>query len=401
MLLASIFLVFVGIGIQAVIFNLYLVAIGYEADFLGLFSFANTAAIGGSALVASPISKRFGLRRVLLVAISVLMISMAGFVSTRNALALIVLAVVNGVALAHIFVPSAPFIMDNARPDRRANAFAAYFAAQAFASMVGSVLGGVLPQVFSAAPAATPTGYAWTLVVAAAIAGAGFLPLKMADDSKEPDSHTSLVRQVERHSHGRQVRRDLIWMVVANALVAASTGFAIPFLNLFFDQKLGASTATIGVIFALGSGAMAVASLLGPAVGRRIGSVAAVVLGRGLSTPLLLALAFVPDVWSGAGLYVLRTLFFNLTWPVENAFAMELVPPDLRATLAALRSTSWNIGWSLASGLAGVMIVALGFSSIFVASAAFLLVGCAVYFVAFRSEQPAVSSDVPDPTSTP
>lgn len=401
MLLVSVFLVFVGIGIQTVILNLYLIEVGYRADFLGLFSFANTAAIAGAALVASPLCARFGHRRVLLGAIAVLMVSTAGLVATISPIPLIILAVVNGASLAHIFVPSAPFIMDNARPEHRARAFAGYFAAQALASTVGSILGGLLPQTFTIATGYVLGGYVWTLLVSAVVAGLGFMPLKLADDTKEANSSASLVASSSPMDEEHQVRRDLAWMVAANGLIATSTGFAIPFLNVFFDERLHASTATIGLIFALGSGAMAVGSLVGPSMGRRIGVVPTVVVCRGVCVPLLIALGLAPDVWVGTPIYVLRTLFFTLTLPTDNAFSMELVPARSRAMLAALRSTSWNFGWSIASGLAGLMIVELGFESIFLASAALLLAGCVVYFVAFRSRQPTAAKELARPAPTP
>jgi predicted MFS family arabinose efflux permease len=99
----------------------------------------------------------------------------------------------------------------------------------------------------------------------------------------------------------------------------------------------------------------------------------------------------------GAGLYIARTLVTNLTWPVDNAFSMELVTPDRRATLAALRSASWNAAWAVTSGIAGLMIVYLGYTSIFVASGFFMVCGCVAYFVAFRSRavsRPAESTVV-------
>lgn len=400
MLLISVFLVFVGIGIQAVILNLYLIEIGYRADFLGLFSFANTAAIGGAALLASPLCTRFGHRRVLLAAIAVLALSTAGLVATVAAIPLILLAILNGIALAHIFVPSAPFIMDNARPEQRARAFAGYFAAQALASTVGSILGGILPPLLTPAPGQARTGYAWTLAIAAGVAGLAFLPLRLADDSKEADSHTSMVASSTGADDARQVHRDLAWMVVANGLTAASTGFAIPFLNVFFDQRLHASTATIGGIFAVGAGAMTIGSLAGPAVGKRFGTIPTVVICRVACVPVLLGLAFTSDIWVGSALYVVRTLFFTLTWPTDNAFSMELVPARSRATLAALRSTSWNLGWSIASGLAGLMIINLGFGSIFTASAVLLLAGCVVYFAAFRRRSPGAEKELPRPVTS-
>src|SRR5579875_157446 len=399
LVLLATFLVFVGIGIQTVILNLYLVGLGFAADYLGLFSFANTAAIGGAAFAAGALTHRVPTRLVLLGAVAGAALSMGGLVATADGMILLALSVGNGVALAHVFVPIAPFLMDNARADQRPAAFAGYFAAQALASMVGSLVGGLLPRAVAPDPGALEHGYLITLIAAAVVTGLGCVPLALADDSTEEGSRTSRAPEPDGAVARRQVRRDLAWMVSANGLVAASTGFAIPFVNVFFDQQLGASTATIGAVFALASAAMALGSLLGPPAGRWVGPVGAVVLGRTLVIPLLVGLGLAPDALSGAALYVVRTFLFNLTWPVDNAFAMELVTTRLRATLAALRSTSWNLGWSVASAAAGAVIVHLGFTVVFLASAALLAVGNLVYFVGFRGRQ--LSAGVEPPVTAP
>ncbi len=93
-----------------------------------------------------------------------------------------------------------------------------------------------------------------------------------------------------------------------------------------------------------------------------------------------------------AQLYVLRILFTNMTWPVDNAFTMELVRPSMRATLAGIRSASWNLAWALSSGLAGLMIVQLGFPSIFAVGGLFMVAGGVIYFLAFRSREGQLTS---------
>src|SRR5262249_31433246 len=159
--------------------------------------------------------------------------------------------------------------------------------------------------------------------------------------------------------------------------------------------QLGADAVSIGFVFAVAYGAMVVASISGPYIGRRFGVIPTIIACRALTAPILVGLAFAPSIGAAAGLYVARTLVTNLTWPVDTAFTMELVSPDLRATLAALRSASWNFAWAVTSGLAGLMIVGFGFTSIFVASAILMVCGCVAYYVAFR---PHATAEAPLPS---
>jgi MFS family permease len=376
---------FVGIGVQALVLNLYLVSLGFREDFLGLFSFANTAGIGLAALLAGRVSNRIGPRRTLLGAVIVLAVSTAALVASQNAVVLLVVATINGASLAHLFVPSATFVMDNAEPKERSTAYAGYFAAQSVAMVIGSYLGGALPTTLAAGGDVTTGGYAWTILVSAALALLGVVPMHLADDSRAAGSGSSTARRPGDGDQRKQMRRDMTWVVASNTLVAMSLGFGLPFINVFFEKQLGADPVQIGFVFAVSSGAMVIASLSGPAIGRRFGVIPTIVVCRFLTVPILLGLAFAPSLQVAASLFIVRTLITNATWPVDNAFTMELVSPNLRATLAALRSASWNGAWAITSGLAGLMIVGLGFPSIFFASGFFMVLGAMAYLVAFGS----------------
>jgi MFS family permease len=401
LLLAACLVAFLAVGVQGLILNLYLLSLGFREDFLGLFSFANTAGIGGAALIAAPMANRFGSRRSLIGAAMLFAASSAALALTGNPVLLLGVAVANGVALAHIFVPSATYVMDNAEPTKRATAYAGYFTAQSFGAVLGSYLGGILPTAIFGTTEVTQDGYRWTLIVAAAIAGLAILPLKLADDQRAVGSLVTQLPTSSRHAERHQERRDILWIVGSTALMATSMGFVIPFLNVFFSKQLGATTDDIGIIFAVGACAMVVASIVGPTLGRRFGVVPLLVGCRLVTAPIMVAMGFSPTILAGAGLYVLRILFTNMTWPVDNAFTMELVRPSRRATLAGIRSASWNLAWALSSGLGGLMIVQLGFPSIFAVGGLFMVGGGIIYFVAFRSrERQLISRSQPEPRFT-
>jgi MFS family permease len=396
--LLSCLLAFVGIGVQSVILNLYFLGIGYREDFLGYFSFANTAGIGGAALIAGTLSNRLGPRKTIIGAVAAFGVSSALLVASTDEIVLFALAIVNGIGLAHIFVPTATYVMDNADPDERSTSYAAFFAAQAAALVIGSLVGGLMPALLTAAANDGSESYVWTLLMGAGLAFLGATPLLLADDSKAGGSQATRIDAVPGSLQRRQMIRDVRWMIGSNFLVAISMGVALPFLNVFFSEHLGAETGQIGLVFAIGSGAMVVASLGGPSLARRFGIVRTIVLGRLLTGPVFLLMAFSWSLPVAAGFYVLRTLFTNVTWPVDNAFTMELVRPDYRATLAGLRSASWNLAWAIASGAGGLMIVQFSFLSIFATAAVFGVMGSLMYYHAFRSRLPGkAAASAPPP----
>jgi predicted MFS family arabinose efflux permease len=395
LLLGPVVAAFIGIGVQALVLNLYLISLGFREDYLGLFSFANTAGIGCAALLAGRVSYRIGPRCTLLSAAVVLAGATAVPVASQNAVVLLAVAVVNGAALAHLFIPSATFVMDNAEPAQRSTPYAGHFAAQSVAIVIGSYLGGALPTALAADSNATTTGYTLTILVSSVLALLSVVPMYLADDSRARGCAASNARSVAKGDQRKQIRRDMAWIVAADTLVAALLGFGRPFINVFFKKRLGADAVQIGFVFALASAATVVASISGPSIGRRSGVIPTIVACRLLTVPILLGLTFALTFEVAASLYVARTLMMNATWPVDNALTMELVSPNLRATLAALRSVSWNFASAVTSGIAGLMIVGIGFTSIFFASGTFMVLGALAYLVAFgsRTEQPEEAND--------
>src|SRR5438552_18581546 len=96
-------------------------------------------------------------------------------------LPLLIASAISGVAMAHVFVRSAPFLADNTGADQRRAAFAANFAALSLASTVGSAIGGVLPGLV---PGGGLLGYRAALLTGSALGALGVLPLLVADDSR-------------------------------------------------------------------------------------------------------------------------------------------------------------------------------------------------------------------------
>jgi MFS family permease len=391
LLLAQNLAVFLGIAVQALILNLYLVALGYREDFIGLVAFVQTAAIGAGAMPASWLSPRIGARRVLIGATIALGASF-GLMASLEVPALIVAAsAISGVAMAHIFVPSAPYLADNTGSEERRAAFSANFAALSLASVAGSALGGLVPGLIGGNAL---FGYRYALLAGSVLSALGALPLLVADDRRveapplppaAPDAETRRRGDASSPPNPRGLRKDMVAMAAATTLLAASTGLVVAFFNVFLRDVVAAPTGQIGTVFAAASVAMAPGSLIGPAAARRWGAVPMIVLPRLLSAPLILALALLPSTLLLCGsVYALRSMLVSISQPLDNAFAMELVPPRDRARVAALRTMSWNGGWAIATGLGGIAIVSVGYPLIFATAALLTLGSVAVLWANFR-----------------
>ena len=357
MLLGQNVAVFLGIAVQGLVLNLYLVALGYREDFIGLLTFVQTAAIGVGAFPASSLSPRIGPRRVLIGATLGLGASFGAMAALSAELPLLVASALSGLAMAHVFVPSAPFLMDNTGPEERRSAFAANFAALSFASVAGNAIGGGCCRASSAerTPAWSATGR--RCCSDSALTAVGVAPLLLADDSRTPVTATPVAPTAGGVKPPPSLRRDLVAMASATALLAGATGLVVAFFNVYLRDVVGSSTGEIGGVFAASSLLMGPASLSGPRLAGRWGTVRMVMLTRVLSAPTILSLAlFPPGLALSTAVYVARAGLVGISQPLDNSFAMELVSPRLRARIAALRTVAWNGGWAIATGIGGVVM---------------------------------------------
>ena len=382
LLLANTLLAYTGIGVFSLIFNLYLASLGYREDFIGLFQFANAAAIGGLAVPAGLLSQRAGPRSCLLLASLLTGLAAAAVSLTEAAMLLLAGAAALGAANALLFVPPGPFITESTEGDDRLLAFSLNFAVMSAAMVIGSLLSGYLPSLLASAsdaPARPGVGaYRFTLLLGSLACLVSALPLVFV---RSPSS-------VPRVEAGRSTviaplvepvaRRLVLPMALASGLLALATGLYLPFFNVYFAQ-MGTSVQLIGVIFALGSLALVPASLVGPFLTRRLGSTGTVALCRLVAVPFLLLPALAPGASAGAAAFVVRGALMGITWPVDNALAMGLMPPRLRSVVAGVRSATWNFGWSLGSLVAGQLIVLLGYPVIFLAGALLTLVATVLH----------------------
>jgi MFS family permease len=146
----------------------------------------------------------------------------------------------------------------------------------------------------------------------------------------------------------------------AVASVGLGAGMIVMFFNLFFTHEFPIDSGLLGVIFGVNTIILSLGNFLAPALADRIGKVRTVVLTEALSIPFLLTLSFADTLQLAVLGYIARNVLMNMAGPVSNAFFMEGLSKQERATAvgvvrsadAFVRAVAANIGgWLLALGL--------------------------------------------------
>jgi len=375
-------------GIWGVIFNLYLLDVGFRKDFVGYMLSVGELAMGLGALPAGLLCDRIKRRRSFLLAIS--SGAILGFVQvfTLNGTVLLVTSLLSGgISSALYIVAWAPFIIEHSSPKERVYLFSMSSVLGWIFGMVGNIIGGILPETFAIFLNTNTSDFLvsrTTLVCALAFQLAGLVPLyivKEAIGSPSEQPKTFSFKNIKS-------RATISKLVLVTALMGLGSGFIVPLFNVFFESKLGASKAEIGTVFALGQIGVAVGTFLMPAVAAKLGKVKTVSTVELLSIPFILAIVFSPNLAWATTPYIVRGSLMNMVGPLRDSFSMEVVYASERATTSGLNGMFWSILRAGGTAVAGGMMEAGDFVSPYVLTTVLYAASSILYLFFFSKTKP-------------
>jgi MFS family permease len=346
-------------GISGVIFNLYLRDAGFPEDFIGFFLSVSMFATAGIAFLAGMFTDRSSRKKIILVSNIIGFFVLVVQYTTLNAMGLIFSQIFLGLSSAFREVAWSPYVTDISTDRERAHLFAVGSGVSLLGVLAGNLIGGSMPHVFanllgiaSSDPLVTPYRFTlWLSLIPSALAI--LLITRMTTDTPSCDTARLALRNVKNWGFiGKYTS--------AIASVGLGAGMIVMFFNLFFTHEFPIDSGLLGVIFGVNTIILSVGNFLAPALADRIGKVRTVVLTEALSIPFLLTLSFADTLQLAVLGYIARNVLMNMAGPVSNAFFMEGLSKQERATAvgvvrsadAFVRAVAANIGgWLLALGL--------------------------------------------------
>ncbi len=343
-------------GIWGVIFNLYLIDVGFRKDFVGYMLSVGEVAMGLGALPAGLLCDRIRRRRSFLFA--TLSGIVFGFVQvfTLNGSVLLATSLLSGGISSALFIVAwAPFMVEHSTPEDRVYLFSMSSVLGWGLGMVGNIVGGVLPETFALLLNTSSSDFLvsrMTLICSLAFQVSGLIPLYFIKEKVGSPSE----QQKAFSFKAIKSKATITKLVLVTALMGLGSGFIVPLFNVFFSSKLGASKAEIGTIFALGQIGVAAGTLLMPAVAEKLGKVKTVSGVQLLSIPFILAIVLSPNIAWAAPPYIVRLSLMNMVGPLRDSFSMEVIYAGERATTSGLNGMSWSILRAGGTAVAGGMM---------------------------------------------
>jgi MFS family permease len=385
-------------GIVLVLYNLYLISLGYRADFVGVLLFVGTLGAGLAIFPAGACIDHFSGKAILIWSSLLFGVAGIGLFLFRQPIPLLVSSFVAGIGGAFLLVINAPFLTANSTPSERPHLFSLNIVLSLVTTVLGKLVGGVLPVWLGAISwLMTPLpswllanqpgarSYQLALLFAGIIAGPSLIPLfLLSDDRRRPRSgldnfRAAMQRWTLVSAMNMSILRSPIFLLsLTQVLIGLGAGLFIPYFNIYFVQHLHASSALFGLIDGSATAMVALFTLCAPWLAARVGKVNTIALTELASIPLLLAIGLVGILPLAAVLYLFRYGLMDMSMGIFQVFSMEAVPKDRRGLANSSYQAAFQVSWALAAPLGGLVIVHLGYPPIFIAAAVCYLLSIVV-----------------------
>jgi MFS family permease len=380
-------------GIYVMLFNLYLLRLGYGLEQIGLINAAAQLGVAAFSIPAGMLGRRWGSRRTIIVGLTV----------ATTGLALVPLVEVlpdpwriGWLLVTYIFawlggvtyvVNSLPFLMSVTAAQERTHVFSVREALTPLSLFAGSLLGGLLPGVVIASLGGAlgdPQPYRYALFIAAALFG--LAPLTMLATSVRDGEARPQQEGAAASIQNRTVTTSaapiglMIFMGIVILLLLTSKHVIDTFFNVYLDVGLHLVPMWMGALSASAQLLAVPIALMAPFVVARWGkgwTIIGGIVGMALSLWLLI---LIPH-WIGAGLGLLGvSALFAITMPTFTIVSQELVAPEWRATMSGVMTMGIGLSRSGAAFGGGYLIGSLGFPSLFLVGAGLTIAGAFLFW---------------------
>jgi MFS family permease len=221
---------------------------------------------------------------------------------------------------------------------------------------IGHALGALLaaaPTLLVAAGVAEMAAYRAMFLLYALLLAAG-APLALKLSVAAETAAAGPPRPVSPQS------KKIIWKISALFAVDSIAGgfLGTALLSYYFFERFAVSAALIGALFFAARVLNALSHLGAAWLAARIGLVNTMVFTHIPSSILLASVAFAPNFWVAALLFLLREGLVEMDVPTRQSYVMAVVQPQERTFAAGVTHLVRVGGWAVAPGFAGWMMQA-------------------------------------------
>jgi len=362
----------VTVSIWKLLYNLYLISMGFDVGFIGLTSTLWLITAITCSLPAGLIGDRIGRKRALVIGLIGMVLCRFGTVASSLGWVIIAFSMLYGVFDALFITSTPPFLMENSTAKERTVLFTVNAGLRSLVSFIAIIGGGYLPRLYGAVLGVgqeSVSAYRAAMLTAVSVFVLGLVPLLRLKEREKPTTLPRASGFVWRIRPRLSDPKLMVKLLIPQVLFAFGGALLFPFLNLFYRQRFSIPDSTLGWIFGIMEIVVALMTLGAGAVVASRGKIGSILITHMLATPLLLVMGFVPYVPVVVVAQWIRSGLSRLGEPLYLAFAMEQLDEGERATGSSLLQMSWDSGNAMAPYISGIVQMQFGFAPLFVSTA--------------------------------
>lgn len=382
------------LSLSALTLNYYVHSLGYQPDFIGVFSAMPAIGALVSAVPVGMLADRMGRKIVLLLTAVLTPLFLAACALVTSPFWLLCCAFIQGVVSTAYWVTNLPLLTESTTERQRVGVFALNSFLLLGVGSLGSLLGGGIPEFIAAVlhvSAASTIALRYGVFTAALFTFVFGLPLWFLQEPKRITAHnaTEIATKAALEEHMRnsgplaeavlhEKRERLpvglfVKLLVPDLLFTMGEGAVVALMQLFFILRFNLLPGPLGIIFTISGLAGGIFSLTAPLFVKRWSKLRVVTTVQYLTAPLMVLIGFAPTLpLAIAGEYT-RSFMRTLIEPIYAAFAMERVSDRHRSMLSGFYSVTWSIGFSLGPSIGGWLQSNVSLSASFVFGAVCLI----------------------------
>ena len=371
------------------VYNLYLLDLGFNEAVMGQISSAMTLGSLTITVPAGLLLNRYGLNRMLQVSVIAAGISLLLRSSVDVAWLLTLFAFLSGAAIGIWMVSTPPFLTQNTASETRSRAFSLTYGMSIGMGAMAGLLAGLSRYLWSWFGTPAPPDFLlkkyWLYASSALVLSSSILLLRLKENpaaapiASAPNLYTnSFLRQLQSRPF---ILRLLIVLIVWSFFVGSFS----PFFNVFFSRKYNQSLPGIGLIFSLSQICQLSAVLSMPWLIRKLGRVPAIFSMQLAAAGFLPLLVLIADVQLAALIYLIYLSFQVMCEPALENFIMDSVSPAERNMVSALRYMTLFLVQAVAVWITGYAIAQLGYSFLLVVIAILGISAAFTFYLFFHS----------------
>ncbi len=379
-----------GLFIFFLLFNLYLLKLGFNESFLGLVSGCMLAGSVAGSLPAGIAIQRLGLRASMIACLTIIPCLAAILAAGLPAPLLLACTFVYGAASVMWAVLLSPAVAALTNARNRGGGFSIICSSGIAIGILGGAAGGRLPGWMArlAPQSSVVAQYRAALWIGCAIVLLGLLPaskLRLPAPISPAPAPLSAVRE------NRRLRRpppQVIYFLAAVAVWNLGTGVFNPFFSAFFE-RLHMPVERIGLVFSLSQLGQALAVLAAPLVFRATGLIRGISRMQLLSAAALACIAVSGGPGTAALAYGAYMVVQNMSEPGMLNYLMDRVSESERSGVSALNFLVASSAQAIAAVVSGLLLRRFGYPPVLMLAAAL----CAIAGVLVRLLNESAASD--------